>query len=102
MRPNVALKRNKNKQIIKLGAVLKANNMANLQQLLNARRQQMANALSGLNGLKQHIAELERMPYEQRALRIEQLKGYIDALFDNHLISLQDANDWRWIVASKA
>ena len=42
------------------------------------------------------------MPYEQRALRIEQLKGYIDALFDNHLISLQDANDWRWIVASKA
>ena len=32
--------------------------MANLQELLNARRQQMANALSGLNGLKQHIAEL--------------------------------------------
>jgi len=76
--------------------------MPTLQELVTARRQQMARSYSSLDGLKLHVQALEYMPDQQRMQRIEQLKGYIDALFDNHLISLQDANDWRWIVASKA
>ena len=73
--------------------------MTTLQELCIKRKNQIANS-NGTEALRNRIAQLKTLSGEERQRFAEKLKGYIEALFDNQLITFQDAKDWKWIVDS--
>lgn len=75
--------------------------MTTLQELCIKRKNQIANR-NGTEALRNRIAQLKTLSGDERLRFAEKLKGYIEALFDNQLITFQDAKDWEWIVDSNA
>ncbi|MCL6173699.1 hypothetical protein [Acinetobacter baumannii] len=75
--------------------------MTTLQELCIKRKNQIANS-NGTEALRNRIAQLKTLSGDERLRFAEKLKGYIEALFDNQLITFQDAKDWEWIVDSNA
>ena len=73
--------------------------MTTLQELCIKRKNQIANR-NGTEALRKRIDHLKTLSGEERQRFAEKLKGYIEALFDNQLITFQDAKDWEWIVDS--
>ncbi len=73
--------------------------MTTLQELCIKRKNQIANS-NGTEALRNRIAQLKTLSGEERQRFAEKLKGYIEALFDNQLITFLDAKDWEWIVDS--
>lgn len=73
--------------------------MTTLQELCIKRKNQIANR-NGTEALRNRIAQLKTLSGDERLRFAEKLKGYIEALFDNQLITFQDAKDWEWIVES--
>ncbi|HCT9561309.1 hypothetical protein [Acinetobacter baumannii] len=73
--------------------------MTTLQELCIKRKNQITNR-NGTEALRNRIAQLKTLSGEERQRFAEKLKGYIEALFDNQLITFQDAKDWEWIVDS--
>lgn len=73
--------------------------MTTLQELYIKRKNQIANR-NGTEALRNRIDHLKTLSGEERQRFAEKLKGYIEALFDNQLITFQDAKDWEWIVES--
>lgn len=73
--------------------------MTTLQELCIKRKNQIANS-NGTEALRNRIAQLKTLSGEERQRFAEKLKGYIEALFDNQLITFQDAKGWEWIVDS--
>lgn len=73
--------------------------MTTLQELCIKRKNQIANR-NGTEALRNRIAQLKTLSGEERQRFAEKLKGYIEALFDNQLITFQDAKDLEWIVDS--
>ena len=73
--------------------------MTTLQELCIKRKNQIANR-NGTEALRNRIAQLKTLSGDERLRFAEKLKGYIEALFDNQLITFQDAKDWEWIVDS--
>lgn len=73
--------------------------MTTLQELYIKRKNQIANR-NGIEALRNRIDHLKTLSGEERQRFAEKLKGYIEALFDNQLITFQDAKDWEWIVES--
>ena len=73
--------------------------MTTLQELSIKRKNQIANR-NGTEALRNRIDHLKTLSGEERQRFAEKLKGYIEALFDNQLITFQDAKDWEWIVES--
>lgn len=73
--------------------------MTTLQELCIKRNNQIANS-NGTEALRNRIAQLKTLSGDERLRFAEKLKGYIEALFDNQLITFQDAKDWEWIVDS--
>lgn len=75
--------------------------MTTLQELCIKRKNQIANS-NGTEALRNRIAQLKTLSGDERLRFAEKLKGYIEALFDNQLITFQYAKDWEWIVDSNA
>ncbi|MFC2983905.1 hypothetical protein ACFH1V_09725 [Acinetobacter baumannii] len=75
--------------------------MTTLQELCIKRKNQIANS-NGTEALRNRIAQLKTLSGDERLRFAEKLKGYIEALFDNQLITFQDTKDWEWIVDSNA
>ena len=73
--------------------------MTTLQELSIKRKNQIANR-NGTEALRNRIDHLKTLSGEERQRFAEKLKGYIEALFDNQLITFQDSKDWEWIVES--
>lgn len=73
--------------------------MTTLQELYIKRKNQIANR-NGTEALRNRIDHLKTLSGEERQRFAEKLKGYIEALFDNQLITFQDAKDWEWIIES--
>lgn len=73
--------------------------MTTLQELCIKRKNQIANR-NGTEALRNRIAQLKTLSGDERLRFAEKLKGYIEALFDNQLITFQDAKDLEWIVDS--
>lgn len=73
--------------------------MTTLQELCIKRKNQIANR-NGTEALRNRIAQLKTLSGDERLRFAEKMKGYIEALFDNQLITFQDAKDWEWIVDS--
>ena len=73
--------------------------MTTLQELSIKRKNQIANR-NGTEALRNRIDHLKTLSGEERLRFAEKLKGYIEALFDNQLITFHDAKDWEWIVES--
>ena len=73
--------------------------MTTLQELCIKRKNQLQNR-NGTEALRNRIAQLKTLSGEERQRFAKKLKGYIEALFDNQLITFQDAKDWEWIVDS--
>ncbi|MCO8062371.1 hypothetical protein [Acinetobacter lwoffii] len=73
--------------------------MTTLQELCIKRKNQIANS-NGTEALRNRIAQLKTLSGDERLRFAEKLKGYIEALFDNQLITFQDAKDREWIVDS--
>ncbi|MBC6785701.1 hypothetical protein CKN53_04295 [Acinetobacter baumannii] len=73
--------------------------MTTLQELSIKRKNQIANR-NGTEALRNRIDHLKTLSGEERQRFAEKLKGYIEALFDNQLITFQDAKDWEWIIES--
>lgn len=73
--------------------------MTTLQELCIKRKNQIANRNS-TEALRKRIDHLKTLSGEERQRSAEKLKGYIEALFDNQLITFQDAKDWEWIIES--
>lgn len=73
--------------------------MTTLQELYIKRKNKIANR-NGTEALRNRIDHLKTLSGEERQRFAEKLKGYIEALFDNQLITFQDAKDWEWIVES--
>lgn len=73
--------------------------MTTLQELYIKRKNQIANR-NGTEALRNRIDHLKTLSGEERQRFAEKLKGYIEALFDNQLITFQDSKDWEWIVES--
>lgn len=73
--------------------------MTTLQELYIKRKNQIANR-NGTEALRNRIDHLKTLSGEERQRFAEKIKGYIEALFDNQLITFQDAKDWEWIIES--
>ena len=73
--------------------------MTTLQELCIKRKNQIENR-NGTEALRKRIDHLKTLSGEERQRFAEKLKGYIEALFDNQLITFQDAKDREWIVDS--
>ena len=73
--------------------------MTTLQELHIKRKNQIANR-NGTEALRNRIDHLKTLSGEERQRFAEKLKGYIEALFDNQLITFQDSKDWEWIIES--
>ena len=73
--------------------------MLTLKEICQKRKAQIENR-NGTAALHERIAQLKTLSGEERQRFAEKLKGYIEALFDNQLITFQDAKDWEWIVDS--
>ncbi|WP_457794071.1 hypothetical protein [Acinetobacter baumannii] len=73
--------------------------MTTLQELYIKRKNQIANR-NGTEALHNRIDHLKTLSGEERQRFAEKIKGYIEALFDNQLITFQDAKDWEWIIES--
>ena len=73
--------------------------MTTLQELYKKRKIQLENRNS-TEGLRNRIDHLKTLSGQERHYFAEKLKGYIEALFDNQIITFQDAKDWERIVES--
>ncbi|HAV2894209.1 hypothetical protein LDY25_11175 [Acinetobacter baumannii] len=73
--------------------------MLTLKEICQKRKAQIENR-NGTEALRKRIDHLKTLSGEERQRFAEKLKGYIEALFDNQIITFQDAKDWEWIVDS--
>lgn len=73
--------------------------MTTLQELYKKRKIQLENR-NGTEGLRNRIDHLKTLSGQECHYFAEKLKGYIEALFDNQIITFQDAKDWERIVES--
>lgn len=74
--------------------------MTTLQELCIKRKNQITNR-NGTEALIKRIDAMQELAEPSRSIAALKLKGYIEALFDNQLMSFTDANDWLRIVESK-
>lgn len=73
--------------------------MTTLQKLCIKRKIQIENR-NGTEALRSRIEQLKNLKGEERYSFAQNLKGYIEALFDHQIITFQDAKDWESIVES--
>ena len=74
--------------------------MLTLQELCNIRKAQLANR-NGTAALNIRIEQMVQLRGHFRYIAAIKLKGYIEALCDQKLMTLIDANDWLQIVETK-
>lgn len=75
--------------------------MTTLRELHIKRKSQLENR-NGTEALHQRIEKMTQMTGQMKLIAAERIKGYIEALYDNQLMTLTDANDWKHIVENKA
>lgn len=75
--------------------------MSTLEELYKKRKMQIENR-NGTEALRLRIEKLKTLTGKELVSQAERLKGYIEALYENQLMTLQDAKDWEWIVENKA
>lgn len=73
--------------------------MTTLQELYIKRKKQIENR-NGTEALRLRIEQLKTLSGKELVSHAERVKGYIEALFDNQIITFQDAKDWEWIIES--
>lgn len=74
--------------------------MTTLSELYKKRKSQLENR-NGTEALRQRIEKMTQMTGQMKLIAAERIKGYIEALYDNQLMTLTDANDWKHIVENK-
>ena len=74
--------------------------MITLQDLTNKRKTQLKNR-NGTAALHERIEQMTQLRDPFRFIAALKLKGYIEALCDQKLMTLIDANDWLQIVETK-
>lgn len=73
--------------------------MSTLRELYIKRKNQVYNH-NGTEGLINRIEKLKNLSGEEKIRFAEKIKGYVEALSDNQIITFQDAKDWEWIIES--
>ena len=74
--------------------------MLTLQELCQKRKAQVENR-NGTSALLVRIEQMVQLRGNHRFIAALKLKGYIEALCDQKLMTLSDANDWLKIVETK-
>lgn len=78
----------------------RVNRMLTLQQICQKRKAQIENR-NGTTALHERIEQMTQLREPSRFIASLKLKGYIEALCDQKLMTLTDANDWLKIVDTK-
>ena len=78
----------------------RVNRMLTLQELCQKRKAQVENR-NGTSALLVRIEQMVQLRGNPRFIAALKLKGYIEALCDQKLMTLSDANDWLKIVETK-
>ena len=74
--------------------------MLTLKEICQKRKAQIENR-NGRAALYERIEQMTQLRYPFRFIAALKLKGYIEVLCDQKLMTLTDANDWLQIVDTK-
>ena len=78
----------------------RVNRMLTLKEICQKRKAQIENR-NGRAALYERIEQMTQLRDPLRFIAAPKLKGYIEALCDQKLMTLTDANDWLQIVDTK-
>ena len=78
----------------------RVNRMLTLKEICQKRKAQIENR-NGRAALYERIEQMTQLRDPLRFIAALKLKGYIEALCDQKLVTLTDANDWLQIVDTK-
>ena len=78
----------------------RVNRMLTLKEICQKRKAQIENR-NGRAALHERIEQMTQLRDPLRFIAALKLKGYIEALCDQKLMTLTDANDWLQIVDTK-
>lgn len=78
----------------------RVNRMLTLKELCQNRKAQIENR-NGTTALLNRIEQMIQLRGHYRFIAALKLKGYVEALCDQKLMSLTDANDWLKIIETK-
>lgn len=78
----------------------RVNRMLTLKEICQKRKAQIENR-NGTAALHERIEQMTQLRDPLRFITALKLKGYIEALCDQKLMTLTDANDWLQIVDTK-
>ena len=78
----------------------RVNRMLTLQELCQKSKAQIENR-NGTAALHDRIEQMIQLRGHYRFIAALKLKGYVEALCDQKLMSLTDANDWLKIIETK-